>query len=57
MARLVVAAALVAAVAAQNTSCVGPSLYSLDVTFINGTKAKMSIFTGQVLAITNVASF
>lgn len=59
MARVLVAAAIAASVAAQNTSCTGPSVYSssLDVHFINGTSAKMSSFSGQVLIVTNVASF
>lgn len=57
---LLVAAALCAAGAqAQNSTCAGGSkpLSSFKATLINGTEFSFAAWTGQVVIVTNVASF
>ena len=57
MARLLLGAALASLVAAQNTTCNGGSIHGIKATLINGTEISLASFQGQVLVVTNVASF
>jgi hypothetical protein len=60
-AKVLLAAGLLGAVASQNISCnsAAQSLYdgSFSSNYINGTAFNLNVYKGNVLLITNVASF
>lgn len=55
---LLAAAGLAGLAAAQNATCVGGKpVTSFAVTLLNGTKLDLTAWDGEVILLTNVASF